>query len=67
VRRDGHGFGTDAFGIAGGKRKKNTIPKRDDGLFHRQLFVMAVRDFASGFQKVGFKCFSQNKLRRFIY
>jgi hypothetical protein len=57
--RNGYGFGADAFGIACGERKKNAVPKGDDGLFHRQLFVMAIWDFTSGFQEVGFKSFSQ--------
>lgn len=63
VRRDGHGFGADAFGIAGSERKKNAVPKGDDSLLHRQLFVMAIWDFASGFQEVGFKCFGQKSER----
>ena len=63
MRRNGHGLGSNAFGIAGGERKKNAVSKGDDSLFHRQLFVMAVWDFASGFQEVGFKCFGQKSER----
>ena len=59
VGRKGHGLGPDAFGIAGCQGKKNAVPKRDDGFFHRQLLVVTVGDFAAGLQQVGLEGLGQ--------
>jgi hypothetical protein len=48
-------LGADAFGETGGDGEHDAIAERDDGLFHRFLGVVAVRDRAAGAEEVGFE------------
>ncbi len=52
---DGDSFGFDTFRVACGEGEENSVTERNDGFFHRLLFVMAVGDFAAGFKQIGFE------------
>ena len=55
MRGDHHAPGTDAFGVAGGDREHDAVAERHDGLLHRLLGIVAIRDRAAGTQQVGFE------------
>ena len=53
VGGDGEGAGAGAFGEAGGDGEHDAIAEGDDGLLHGKLFVVAIGNFAAGFEKIG--------------
>jgi len=55
MRGDDHGLRTGAFGETGGDGEHDAVAERNDGLFHRFLGMVAVRNRAAGAEQIGFE------------
>ena len=55
VGGDDHAIGCDAFGESRCDGQHDAVAEGHDGLFHRLLGVVAIRNPAAGSQKIGFE------------